>query len=260
MCKVLKISRNSYYYEASQKSDETELESKIETIFHNNRDVYGSRKIKKELNKENLQVSRRRICRIMKRLGLVSSYTIAAFHPHKNKCNESSVKNELNREFNNQKKYAVVVSDLTYVRVNYKWNYVCVLIDLFNREIIGYSAGAHKNAELVYDAFATVKADLNTIQMFHTDRGSEFKNQLIDEMLDVFQIKRSLSMKGCPYDNAVAESNFKMFKTEFVKGRNFSSLEQLKIELADYVYWFNNIRTHGSLNYMTPVEYRNQTL
>lgn len=260
MCKVLQISRNTYYYEASIKPDESELEAKIETIFHNNRDVYGSRKIKKELAKEDMQVSRRRICRIMKKLGLVSSYTIAAFHPHKAKCNESPVKNELNREFNNQKQHAVVVSDLTYVRVNYKWNYVCVLIDLYNREIIGYSAGAYKNAELVYDAFATVKTDLNTIQMFHTDRGSEFKNQLIDEMLDVFQIKRSLSMKGCPYDNAVAESNFKMFKTEFVKGRNFSSLEQLKIELADYVYWFNNIRTHGSLNYMTPVEYRNQTL
>lgn len=260
MCKVLQISRNTYYYETSTKPDETELESKIETIFHNNRDVYGSRKIKKELDKEKLQVSRRRICRIMKKLGLVSSYTIAAFRPHKQKCNESSVKNELNREFNNQKQHAVVVSDLTYVRVNYKWNYVCVLIDLYNREIIGYSAGAYKNAELVYDAFATVKTDLNTIQMFHTDRGSEFKNQLIDEMLDVFHIKRSLSMKGCPYDNAVAESNFKMFKTEFVKGRNFTSLEQLKLELADYVYWFNNIRTHGSLNYMTPVEYRNQTL
>lgn len=260
MCKVLQISRNTYYYVVALKPDESELESKIEIIFRNNRDVYGSRKIKKELAKEDIQVSRRRICRIMKKLGLVSSYTIAAFHPHKNKCNESPVKNELNREFNNQKKHAVVVSDLTYVRVNYKWNYVCVLIDLFNREIIGYSAGTHKNAELVYDAFATVKVDLNMIQMFHTDRGSEFKNQLIDEMLDVFQIKRSLSMKGCPYDNAVAESNFKMFKTEFVKGRNFSSLEQLKIELADYVYWFNNIRMHGSLNYMTPVEYRNQTL
>lgn len=260
MCKCLKISRSTYYYEASSKPDETELECKIETIFHNNRDVYGSRKIKKELAKENLQISRRRICRIMKKLGLVSSYTIAAFHPHKSKCNESPVKNELNREFHNQQLHAVVVSDLTYVRVNYKWNYVCVLIDLFNREIIGFSAGTHKNAELVYDAFATIKGDLNTIQMFHTDRGSEFKNQLIDEMLDVFQIKRSLSMKGCPYDNAVAESNFKMFKTEFVKGRNFDSLEQLKIELADYVHWFNNIRIHGSLNYMTPVEYRKQTL
>lgn len=260
MCKVLEISRSSYYYEVTQKADESELETKIETIFHNNRDAYGSRKIKIELEKENFQVSRRRICRIMKKLGLVSSYTVASFHPHKEKCNESPVKNELNRDFHNQDQFAVVVSDLTYVRVNYKWNYVCVLIDLFNREIIGYSAGAHKNAELVYDAFASVKVDLKSIQMFHTDRGREFKNHLIDEMLGVFEIKRSLSMKGCPYDNAVAESNFKMFKTEFVKGRNFSSLEQLKTELADYVYWFNNIRTHGSLNYMTPIEYRTQTL
>lgn len=173
MCKCLKISRSTYYYEASSKPDETELEDKIETIFHNNRDVYGSRKIKKELAKENLQISRRRICRIMKKLGLVSSYTIAAFHPHKSKCNESPVKNELNREFHNQKPNAVVVSDLTYVRVNYKWNYVCLLIDLFNREIIGFSAGTHKNAELVYDAFATIKGDLTTIQMFHTDYAEE---------------------------------------------------------------------------------------
>ena len=169
MCKCLRISRSTYYYEASSKQDDLELETKIETIFHNNRDVYGSRKIKKELGKEGLQISRRRICRIMKKLGLVSSYTIATFRPRKIKCNESLVKNELNRNFNNHELYGVVVSDLTYVRVNYKWNYVCVLIDLYNREIIGFSAGVHKNAQLVYDAFATIKSDLKKIQMFHTD-------------------------------------------------------------------------------------------
>ena len=72
-------------------------------------------------------------------------------------------KNELARCFHGQEKYAVVVSDLTYVRVNYRWNYVCVLIDLYNREIIGFSAGPHKDAALVYDAFATVKGDLSKI-------------------------------------------------------------------------------------------------
>ena len=65
---------------------------------------------------------------------------------------------------------------------------------------------------------------------------------VIDEVLDTFQIRRSLSLKGCPYDNAVAESTFKLFKTEFVQGRNFESLERLKLELADYVNWFNNFR------------------
>lgn len=260
MCKCLEISRSTYYYEASSKKDDTELEQEIERIFYENKEVYGSRKMKKELKKLDKQVSRRRICRIMKRLGLVSAYTIANFKPQKQQCNESPVKNELARQFDNQPPNAVIVGDLTYVRVNYKWNYVCILIDLFNREIVGFSAGIHKNAQLVYDAFATIKGNLSEIELFHTDRGSEFKNHLIDEMLDVFQIKRSLSMKGCPYDNAVAEANFKVFKTEFVRGRNFASLEQLKLELADYVHWFNNIRLHGSLDYRTPAEYRALTL
>ena len=68
-------------------------------------------------------------------------------------------------------------------------------------------------------------------------------------MLDTFDIKRSLSMKGCPYDNAVAEATFKIIKTEFVKGSYFESLDQLKLELDDYVHWFNHIRIHGTLDY-----------
>lgn len=236
------------------------MENKIETIFHNNHDVYGTRKIKIELKKADCQVSRRRIGRIMKKLGLVSKYTVAQFKPHKQKCNEDPIKNELNSEFNGQAPYAVVVSDLTYVRVNYKWNYVCILVDLFNREIIGYSAGNHKDAQLVFDAFATVQTDLRNIQMFHSDRGSEFKNELVDEVISTFGIKRSLSMKGCPYDNAVAEATFKIFKTEFVYGRNFDNLGRLRHELTSYVNWFNTGRIHGSLNYLTPAEFRQSTL
>lgn len=260
MCKCLNIARSTYYYEATMKTDESELESRISRIFHDNHDVYGTRKIKRELKKADCQVSRRRIERIMKKLGLVSKYTVAQFKLNNQKCNEDPVKNELNREFNGQAPYAVVVSDLTYVRVNYKWNYVCILVDLFNREIIGYSAGIHKDAQLVYNAFATVQTDLRNIQMFHSDRGGELKNELVDEVISTFGIKRSLSMKGCPYDNAVAEATFKIFKTEFVYGRNFDSLVQLRHELASYVHWFNNGRIHGSLNYLTPAEFRQATL
>jgi transposase InsO family protein len=67
-------------------------------------------------------------------------------------------------------------------------------------------------------------------------------------------------MKGCPYDNAVAEATFKIFKTEFVYGRNFDSLAQLRYELASYVNWFNTGRIHGSLNYLTPAEFRQSAL
>ena len=89
------------------------------------------------------------------------------------------------------------------------WNYICVLVNLFNREIIGYSSGRSKTADLVKQAFQSVKGNLKDTQIFHIDRGNEFKNQTIDETLKAFEIHRSLSHKGCPYDNAVTEATFK---------------------------------------------------
>lgn len=71
-------------------------------------------------------------------------------------------------------------------------------------------------------------------------------------------IQRSLSMKGCPYDNAEAEATFKVFKTEFANQAHLSSLEQLALERDDYVHWFNNIRIHGTLGYLTPMEFKLQ--
>ena len=103
-------------------------------------------------------------------------------------------------EFDNREELEVVVSDLTYVRVGQKWHYICVLIDLFNREIIGYSSGPNKTAELVTRASRSVRTNLHRLKLFHTDRGSEFKNKSIDEALDTFGIERSLSAKGTPYD------------------------------------------------------------
>ena len=254
------IARSTYYYEAKGVAQEAELEAEIEEIFIHNRKVYGSRKIKAELQKQGKCVSRRKICRIMKKKNLESAYSKSRFKVHRGKCNDASTPNELNRQFNSQNRYGAVVSDLTYVRVNCKWNYICILVDLFNREIIGYSAGSNKDASLVYDAFATVKGNLGEIQMFHTDRGNEFNNQTIDNMLKAFQIRRSLSLKGCPYDNAVAESTFKAFKAEFVYGRNFDSIDRLRLELGDYINWYNNFRIHGSLGYLSPNEYKAKTL
>jgi transposase InsO family protein len=209
-CKILGISRGSYYYEVKPPKDESELEKAkrnrrflIET-FRENREVYGSPKLKKALAKKKIIVSKRKICRIMNKFGLVSAYTLKKHRKSKNTVNETPIPNLLDRQFDNQPELAVVVSDLTYVRVREKWHYICILLDLYNREIIGYSSSAHKNAELVRAAFAKVKVNLSKIQIFHTDRGSEFDNILIDELLDTFGINRSLSLKGCPYDNAVA--------------------------------------------------------
>lgn len=256
MCRKLGVPRSLVYYKKKTRKIDSELENAVIEIFRKSRNNYGSRKIKVELAKRNLIASKRRIRRIMDKYGLVSNYTIKQFKVHKTSCNEEKIKNKVDRKFNDRAQLEVVISDLTYVRVRDRWCYICILIDLFNREIIGYSTGARKDARLVYDAFLSSRVDLSKVKIFHTDRGNEFKNQLIDELIDAFEITRSLSHKGCPYDNAVAEATYKIFKTEFVMNRSFDSLEQLRSELADYVHWFNNFRIHGSLGYLSPLQFK----
>lgn len=173
----------------------------------------------------------------MKQESLVSNYTVTQFKPHVPKCNEEQIENVLNINFHHQPKHQVVVSDLTYVRV-----------------------GKHKNSNLVMQTFSKVKINLKQIQIFHTDRGNEFKNKQIDETLKAFEIECSLSMKGCPYDNMVTEATYKIIKTEFIKNRIFASLKQLQIELANYINWFNNHRIHSSLDYLILKEYERHTL
>ncbi|MCP3032694.1 IS3 family transposase [Halobacillus sp. A1] len=262
MCAVLQLPKSTFYYEAKEKdsSEADDLTRQITGIFQESRQNYGTRKIKHELYKKGYQVSRRRIGRIMKEQGLVSKYTIAQFKPMKSACNESKQGNTLNREFTQDQARKVVVSDLTYVRVHTKWHYICTILDLYNREIIGYSSGPQKDAALVQKAFASIDGNLDELALFHTDRGSEFKNQAIEDLLQTFQINRSLSMKGCPYDNAVAEATYKVIKTEFVYGETFESQEQLNLALFDYVHWYNHIRIHGTLNYLSPIEFKKKHL
>ena len=83
---------------------------------------------------------------------------------------------------------------------------------------------------------------MSKIRYFHTDRGNEFKNKLIDEVLCAFDVKRSLSRKGNPYDNAVTEATFKAFKIEFIYQNKFDTLRELEVRLNDYINWFNNHR------------------
>jgi transposase InsO family protein len=83
---------------------------------------------------------------------------------------------------------------------------------------------------------------------------------VIDETLKVFEIKRFLSYKGCPYDNAVVEATFKIINAEFIKNQRFVNLYELQIKLADYVNWFNNHRIHSAVEYLTPYQYRISTL
>ena len=106
---------------------------------------------------------------------------------------------------------------MAYVQVRNSWSYICVSVNLFNCEIIGYNASKNKGTVLIEKAFPHVNVNLEKIQIFHVDRGNEFKNRLLDKTLVAFHIQRSLSIKGCSYNNMVMEATFKVIKIEFEK-------------------------------------------
>lgn len=191
MYKLLQISRNLVYYHLNKEvslsiSDELIIKNDIKDIFRRDRNNYGPRKIKIELEKLGYQC--------LKKIYL-----------------------ELCRTFDNRNKLEVAVSNLTYVRVGGKWNYICTLIDLYNKEIIGYVAGDNKNIELTETTLLRYNYPLKDISIFHSDRGNEYDNLVIDSLLDAFAIDRSLSNKGNPYDNAVSESTNKTMKDLYWK-------------------------------------------
>ena len=261
MCSLLRVSRSLIYYHLNKEEsytldEEFKIEKHIINIFHRSRNNYGTRKIKVELDNLGYRVSRRRIARIMKENALVSNYTVAQYKVHNRGCNESKVSNIVDREFDDRDKLEVAVSDLTYLRVGNRWNYVCTIVDLSNREVIGYSAGPNKNASLIEKALLRCNYSLNDIKIFHSDRGREYDNIKVENILETFEIERSLSRKGNPYDNAVSEAMNKILKIEFIYQNKFETLEELELQLAEYIYWYNNIRIHGSLGYISPIEYR----
>lgn len=256
MCRWLNIPRSSYYYKTAEPVSETELEEMVKRIFLESKSRYGARKIKKCLETEGVNLSRRRIRHIMKRLNLFSVYQKTVFKPRSKGKNDASISNLLDRQFHQRKPLEALVTDLTYVRVGNRWAYVCLIIDLFNREIIGLSVGWYKTAELVKEAIQSIPYALTKVTIFHSDRGREFDNQLIDELLETFGITRSLSQAGCPYDNAVAESTYRSFKLEFINQDTFHSLKELTLKTKDYVHWWNHHRIHSSLNYQTPMTKR----
>lgn len=217
---------------------------------------YGPRKIEASLERSGVTVGRRRVCRIMRENGLAGAYGRKRFKVHPGAVDEADVPNVVARGFGGRAPRTHICSDLTYVRVGASWNYVCLIVDLCNREIVGHSAGPGKDARLVKSAFATPSLPISDIEVFHTDRGSEFDSAEIDPMLEAFGIERSLSAKGRPHDNAVDDPANRIPRAELVHREAIGTTRELRAKLSDYVHRYDNFRIHSTPGCMSPVEFR----
>jgi putative transposase len=263
MCQILNVSRSAYYewtksLPSSRRLDNKILTEKIKIIFTKNHGSYGTRRIKRALAREGFIVSRRRICRLMKQAGLACKtkrkFKITTDSKHQLPISP----NLLQRNFSIDQPNKVYVGDITYIPTQAGWLYLAVVIDLFSRQIVGWSMRNHMRASLVNDALLMAiwqrKPDRDLI--WHTDRGSQYASKSHRTILKDHDIKQSMSRKGDCWDNAVAESFFHTLKTELVHHEQFKTREEAKQAIFKYIeVYYNRLRMHSANDYLSPVEY-----
>ena len=150
------------------------------------------------------------------------------------------------------------VGDITYIYTKETgWTYLAIVMDLFDLKVVGWSYGLHMTETLVIDAFnkALVTRGLNKEGIFHSDRGSQYTSNAFEKLLTDLKIRHSYSKKGYPYDNASMESFNAILKKEEVNVNNYETFNEAKLAIFEFIEsWYNNLRIHSSLDYITPNE------
>jgi putative transposase len=261
----MKISKSSYYYWVNRnnltsplKERTLFLDERIKKLFKESREIYGSYRIQKMLEREGLCYNRSYIARRMKRLGLKSvlrrKYVITTDSSH----TLSIAENILDRDFLSLEIGKKWISDITYIRVNNEWNYLTTVIDLADRKVVGWSLSKDMTTEnTVKEAWLNARNNRNIRSgfIFHSDRGVQYAAYKMTRMFTFNRkITQSMSRKGNCWDNAVAESFFKSIKHEWLYRFKFKSFEQLYLSIEDYIQWYNTKRLHSTLGYLTPLE------
>ena len=232
----------------------------VRAVRRDSRGRYGARKSKAALARKGVTASGRRIGGIMREQGMRAR--TRADGPNRTGCGPTRPGPRTCRTHGSDDyvPHARPAGDLTYVRVGGGWAYVCLPAGPADRGIAGHSAGRARDAGLVPGAFATLDFPPADVRVFHTDRGGGFDGTGIDELLRVFDIKRSLSRRGSPYDNAVVESTDRLLRKELVYRNHYTMIGQLRHDPDDYVWWSDDRRLHSTLGYRSPKEFTEQGL
>lgn len=263
MCHFLKISRSSYYEwlnpsTGNREKEDEELTVTIKQIFHENRDLYGSRRIRHKLLQMGKHTSRKRISRLMRTARLYCKTKRKFKVTTNSKHNNPISPNLLKRQFNVSKPDQYWVGDITYIPTNKGWLYLATVIDLYSRKVVGWSMSNRMPAKLVNDALlmAIWKRKPDKGLIWHTDRGSQYASQSHRDILKEHHIIQSMSRKGDCWDNAVAESFFHTLKTELTHHHKFKNKEEAKYVIFEYIeVFYNRIRIHSANDYLSPVDF-----
>jgi putative transposase len=260
MAGILDVAKSGYYKWLLKPECKRALENKkileeIKNIHLKSNKIYGSPKIHEELKYKGIKCNKKRVVRLMKENNIRSKTKKKFKITTDSKHNNPVAENILGRKFTVSKQNKVWVSDITYIRTLKGWLYLCVIIDLYSRKIVGYSMNKRIDTDIVINAFLMAWLQRNPEKglLFHSDRGVQYTSKDFQKLLKKKHVISSMSRKGNCWDNACAESFFHLLKVEKVNHEKYESREVAKISIFEYIETFyNNLRTHSYLGYLSP--------
>ncbi len=258
LCKTLKVAKGSYFNHILRNKNEDTLAAKkraeltpvIEEIFNESKQIYGANKIHAILKERGYCVGEKTVANIMHDNGWFSvrgaSKKLYLMHQEKKQ-------NLLNQQFTVNGPNEVWVGDVTQFRLNGHNYYICVIIDLYARKVVGYKISKSNSTQLTKATFkyayeSRLPADL----IFHSDRGANYTSNTYMSYLQQFGVRQSFSKAGTPYDNSVVEAFFKSLKAEKLYRLELSSEKEFKMAVKNYISFYNSSRPHTMLKYKTP--------
>jgi len=263
MAELLGVTRQGFHAHRNRdcRSRSAFLEVMVRASWSESGKRYGAPSIHRDLRNRGIRCSRKTVEKIM-RGAVIQGKTRRKRRPRTTDSNHDLpiAPNLLNRVFRALRKNSAWVSDITYIRTQRGWVYLCVVVDLFSRRIVGWNLADHMRADLVIEAFrnATQLRTPESGLVFHSDRGSQYASLAFREELAACGAVQSMSRKGDCWDNAVAESLFGTIKTELPK-EVFEDIEEAQKELFRYIeLFYNRKRLHSYLGYRSPAKFEEE--
>ena len=263
LCRVMKVHPSGYYawlkqpYSPRHKENQR-LTGQIKQFWLESGCVYGYRKIYHDLRDNGEACGINRVGRLMRKAGIKAQVGYGRRPGPKGGKPAVVAPNQLNRQFNQDKPNQTWVTDITYVRTHEGWLFLAVVIDLFSRQVIGWSMQSGMQTELVLNALlaAVWKRKPKNKVLIHSDQGSQYSSYEWQDFLKAHNLECSMSRRGNCDDNAVAESFFQLLKRERIKRKTYLTRETARHDIFDYIEMFYNpVRKHGSNNNLSPVEF-----
>ncbi len=263
--RTLGVSASAFYQRASgvlstRAQEDARLLEVIRRCYQDNYECYGSLRLWRQLRKDGVQVGRGRVERLMATNGIVGAKRRGRAWTTTIADKDAAMSPDLvNRQFTATRPNELFVADFTYLKTWEGVAFFSFVIDVYSRRVVGWQFADNMRTDLVLDALrmalATRPHGAHLKLVHHSDRGSQYTSYDFNQVLDDHQVLASLGSTGDAYDNAMAESFVDSFKTELIRDRVWQTRTQMELAVVEWVGWYNNVRLHSALGYISPREW-----